>query len=296
MNISIVIPSFNGLSLLQKHLGSVVRHAHQAEIIVIDDASTDASVSWINTKFPRVKVVSNPQNLGFAGSVNRGFNLASNDLVLLLNNDVSINRHTLSYLLPHFQNPAVFGVGALELLPLGKKRGKSVGTFAKGLLIHSPAPSLSFGPTLWLFNASAMFRKRLWRRLGGLDPLYKPAYWEDIDISYRAWKAGYQCLFEPRATVNHDSEATMNQVLGNSKDVYVFKNQLLFYWKNVTDFDLIVSHLLWLPYHLTVTTLKSRGRFLLGFLLALRELGRISSQTSHLPFTISDKTLVGLAH
>lgn len=292
MNISIVIPNYNGLKLLKKHLPSVVRHSSGTQIIIIDDASTDSSVDWIRTAYPQIDIITNGDNLGFAASVNIGVSAAKHNLVLLLNNDVSLHQATIKHLKLHFQDPQVFGVGALEKLPGGRTRGKSTGSFQRGLLVHSRARSMSPGKTLWLFNASAMFNKKIWHRLGGLDPLYKPAYWEDIDLSYRAWKAGYICLFEPKAVVKHDTEATMNQVLGEAKAIYAYRNQLLFFWKNITDLDLIIYHLLWTPYHLIFTSIKSKGRFLIAFALALTRLSSLNNQAYSAPERLTDKAII----
>lgn len=275
---SIIIPNYNGYKLLKKHLPSVVKHSKKAPIIIIDDASTDQSLTWIKKHYPQIKILHNPKNLGFAASVNRGFAAAKTDLVFLLNNDVSLFSSTTNHLLPHFKNKKTFAVGCQEILPSGKKRGQSQGRFIRGLLIHSAAASKSFGPTLWVFAASGMFNRQIWQKLGGLDTLYKPAYWEDIDIGYRAWKSGYQCLFEPKAKLKHQAQATMDRELSYKKNIYAYKNQLLFFWKNVTDIQLITSHLFWTPYHLIFTSLRTKGQFLLGFGLALTQIFQVCAQ------------------
>lgn len=274
LSLSIVIPNYNGLKLLQKHIPSVVKFARRAEIIVVDDASSDDSVSWLTKNFPRIKVLKLGKNHGFVGAVNAGFKQAKGELVLLLNSDVSLTEDTITCLKAHFKDPKVFAVGAKEVIKGRADRGKSVGTFARGLLVHSRANKLDFGPTLWVFGASGMFRKSVWQKLKGMDELFKPAYWEDIDISYRAWKAGYTLLFEPNAIVHHDAESTMNPTLGDKKSVYAFKNQILFFWKNVTDTNLWMQHVVWLPYHLVVTNIRTKGAFGKGFIAALNQANR----------------------
>jgi len=280
------------LDLLKKHLRSVVDHCHQAQIVIVDDASTDGSVAWIKQRFPQITVIVNSQNLGFTRSVNRGVKALNTDLFLLLNSDVSINQFTIPRLTNAFKNPNVFAVGALEQLPKSHRRGKSTGSFKRGMLIHAPARPLTSGPTLWVFGASGMFRRRLWQNLGGFDPLFRPAYWEDIDLGYRAWKAGYLCLFEPKATVEHDGEATMTQALGYKKTAIAFKNQLLFFWKNITSIQLILAHLAWTPYHLVITSIKTKGAFTWGFLLALRQLFEVNSQVQAAKPILSDLEII----
>lgn len=278
LSLSIVIPTYNGLSLLKKHLPSVVKHSGNHPIVIVDDASTDNTVTWLKRTYPQIKILPNKQNLGFGASVNRGFRHAKTNLVFLLNNDVSINHSTIKHASKHFSDPKLFAVGCLEKLPSGKKRGRSTGSFSRGLLIHSKTSQLTKGPTLWVFAASGMFNKKIWHKLGGLDPLFRPAYWEDIDLSYRAWKSGYSCLFEPAATLHHQAEATMNRELGIKKTAYAFKNQLLFFWKNVTSPPLLIAHLLWTPYHLIFTTIRTKGAFAWGFAMALTQLDELTSQ------------------
>lgn len=279
LSITIVIPTYNGLDLLKKYLPQVIQHAHGYKIIIVDDASTDNTSTWLRDNHPKIEVVTLEENSGFAAAVNKGFTVAETDYVLLLNNDVALHPDTIKNLSKNFaSNSKLFAVGALEQLPKSKQRGKSIGHFKRGLLIHGPAEELNSGSTLWVFAASGLFSKKIWQKLSGLDELYFPAYWEDIDLGYRAWKAGYECLFDASATLTHQAEATMNRELGWKKQVYAFKNQLLFFWKNVTSPQLILLHFLWMPYHLTVTTIKTKGAFLLGFLSALGQLSSVADQ------------------
>lgn len=293
LSISIVIPTYNGLELLKKFLPSIKRHANGYPIIVVDDASDDTTVKWLEKNHPEITLVVHTENQGFAAAVNTGFQQATTDLVLLLNNDVAINQQTISRLAHNFRKEKkLFAVGAKEVLPNRTERGKSIGCFSRGLLVHSAAPNLERGKTLWVFAASGMFSRKKWVELAGLDTLYYPAYWEDIDISYRAWKAGYTCLFDPRATVEHQAEATMNKELGGMKQIYSFKNQLLFFWKNVTDLQLIIQHIIWIPYHLVVTSIKTRGTFLLGFMYALLQLAGVFRQHKKYQDVLTDRQVI----
>src|SRR5574340_335967 len=126
--ISVIIPNYNGQKLLAKNLPNVVDCLrHGDEIIIVDDASTDDSVMWLEKQFKtkkwsvkqrgqkivlrigqiqskikkiRVTIVTNHRNLRFAKSCNRGVELAKNQFVLLLNNDVSPHQNVLTHLLP----------------------------------------------------------------------------------------------------------------------------------------------------------------------------------------------------
>jgi len=107
-------------------------------------------------------------------------------------------------------------------------------------------------------------------RIGGMDPLYKPAYWEDIDLSWIAReKFGWKVLFEPRSQVFHNHETTNLSVFGQMKiKLMSARNQFLFIYKNIRGKKL-VEHFLWLPYHLVFTSIRTQGVFLIAFVKAI---------------------------
>lgn len=272
MKYSLVIPNYNGSKLLENNLPKVIKTAKNSEIIVVDDASTDNSIEIVEEKFPQVKLVKHKENLRFARACNSGVTAARGEIIVLLNTDLYPEENFLERLGPHFKDEKVFAVGCLEIVD-SQKRGKSTGKFNKGLLVHSQASNMKPGPTLWAFGGSAAFRKDMWIKLGGMDPLYHPAYWEDIDLSYRAWKRGWKVLFEPSSRVHHQPESTNLSVFGEDRIKRIAsKNQILFVWKNVQDQDLVLEHFIWLPLRLIYALAKSDGAFLKGTLQAFTQL------------------------
>lgn len=274
MKTSIVITNYNGQDLLKKNLPFVVKAALNKEIIVVDDASTDNSVQFVTNNFPQIKIIKNSRNLRFAESCNRGVNKAKGRIVILLNNDVKPKKDFLKPLLKNFNDPLVFSVGCKEIeFKNGRKieSGRAQGEFKKGFLVHWKAKDQTKRHTLWTFGGSMAVDRKKYLDLGGFDKLYKPAYWEDIDLCWRARKKGWKILFEPKAIVYHRHETTNIKVLGKRKmEIAAYKNQILFMWKNIRGYKLL-WHFVWLPYHLLFTTIRSKGLFLLGFLKAVRE-------------------------
>lgn len=271
---SIIIPSYNGKHLLAKHLPRVVEASDsEVEIIVVDDASTDGSMEFVNQNFKNIKVVRLTSNKRFAGACNAGVKHATSKIVVLLNNDVSPKPSFLKPLLSHFRDANVFAVGCKEIDLNGNISGRSCGSFERGFLTHYRCPDQSAGGTLWASGGSGAFRKSYWHRLEGMDITFRPAYEEDRDICYRALKRGWKVIFEPLSVVEHQHETTNRKVLGEWKiQSASYKNQFLLVWKNITDTKLLLNHLFWLPYHLVFTTIRSRGLFLLGLLWALVQL------------------------
>lgn len=303
MKVSIIIPNFNGKRLLKENLPKVLKACQYYskkdwEIIVVDDASTDESALFVKKRYPKIRLVVHQKNQQFAISCNDGVKVARGRIVVLLNNDVVPEKDFLKPILESFTDGKVFSVGCKEKsFENGRVvfSGRAQGEFRKGFLIHWRAGNQNKKDTLWTTSGSAAYRKSLWLKLGGLDPLFRPAYGEDIDLSYRALKADYKILFEPKSCVFHQHETTNLRVFGKSKiKIYGFKNQFLFVWKNITDFSLFLAHLLWLPYHLIFSGIRSRGLFLLGFLQALAQLPEAlgARQRAKKQFVLSDKKIL----
>ncbi len=295
MKISVVIPNFNGSKLLEKNLPKILSSVGEVEVIIVDDASTDGSVIMLRKQFPQVKVVVKDKNEGFASAVNEGVQNASADLIFLLNSDVLPKPDFLKYLIPHFADPQVFAVGCLQRSNQGIQEGRGIGKFSKGFLTHSKG-SLEKNNTLWVFGGAGMFRKSIWEKLGGLNTLYDPFYWEDIDLSYRALKACYKLVIEPKSIVMHDQNS--GAIRSTYSPAYIntiaCRNQIIFVWLNITDLPLILNHLFYLPIHILRALIRFNGAFLTGFILALLKLPYIliSRNRNKKTARISDKEIM----
>lgn len=270
MKVSVVIPNYNGADILKNYLPKILSAVGGAKVIVVDDASTDDSVGILEKQFPEVKVIIKDKNEGFAAAVNKGVRNASGDLILLLNSDVSPQQDFLKYLLPYFDDPQIFAVGCLQVRDGEIKEGRGIGKFEKGFLVHA-AGALDKKNTLWVFGGAGIFRKALWEKLGGMDTIYNPFYWEDIDLSYRALKAGYKLVFEPRSIVVHEQKkgAIRNTYSPNMVKTIAYRNQFLFVWLNITDIYFLLQHFFYLPYHLIRSFLTRDFAFIKAFIMAL---------------------------
>lgn len=284
-SISVVIPTFNGLSLLKKHIPDVVKILQKEdEIIIVDDAGTDQTPQWTqeqNTVYEKQGIeficVKNEKNQRFAAAVNTGVSHARHNFVYLLNNDVSpLTLKSIELFLRWFENPKMFAVGCAEVTEQTKNAhvsGRGTGGWQRGLSIHWYDPNQTLSNTLWTSGGSMFFDRKKFIELGGFDTLYAPAYEEDRDLSFRALKHGWEIAFDPEIVVLHQHESTNKDVFGQRKMADIsWKNQYLFVWKNITDPALLISHILWLPYHLTLSAKRSQGSSLRGFWKALMQL------------------------
>jgi len=301
IKVSVIIPSFNGRSLLEKHLPAVLTALNYWqkqgwEIIVVDDASEDNSIEFLKRKFPQIKIVIHRKNLRFAGACNSGVKRAKGEIVLLLNNDVSPQKDFLFPLLEKFKEKNIFAVGCLEKEP-GKEKtfGRGEMFFERGLALHRRAENQTELTTDWVSGGSGAFNRRKWLVLGGMDRLFRPAYEEDRDLSYRALKRGFKVLFCSESIVFHHHETTNQKALGEkTMRLSSYKNQFLFVWKNITDFDYLIKHLFWLPYHLIIGGIKTKGEIVFGFGWALSQLPEAlqSRRKAKRFFEKKDKSLI----
>ena len=266
--VSVVIPNWTKLPLI-KHLPAVIKACPDAEIIIVDDASSDDTVSYVKKHFPQVKLVVNQQNERFAVSCNNGFKAAQGEIVVLLNSDVAPKPNFLKSLIKHFDDKSIFAVSCLEIDKQGKFSGRNRCQFKRGFLIHSSAPVVA-GENCWATGGSSAFDRKKYLKMGGMDKLYKPAYWEDIDLSWTAReKYGWKILFEPNAQVFHNHETTNVSVFGlRQMEQMAMRNQFLFVWKNIRGRQLL-EHWLWLPYHLIFTNYRTKGIFLTALIQAV---------------------------
>lgn len=303
--ISIVIPNYNGEKLLKKNLPKVFSSLDriETEVIVVDDCSEDGSIGFLKNIAKgevkqKVKVLRNLKNLGFSSAVNRGVSVAKGDVVVLLNTDVYPKEDFLKYIVPHFKDHQVFAVACMDKsIENGKTvlRGRGIGKWSKGFLIHSRG-EVDRTNTLWASGGSSAFRRSLWNKLGGLDEIYNPFYWEDIDLSYRALKSGYKIIFESRSIVFHEhSKGVIKKTYSDFKiKTIAYRNQFIFAWKNGTDLVLQLNQFIFLPYHFIKGLLNKDWPFFMGFLKALSIYPKIvkSSLVSQKSFVKKDSEAI----
>lgn len=281
MDISVVIPNYNGGNLLEKNIPKVYLaldnyKSGKVEVIVVDDCSEDQSKEILNKlklKYTFLIIKSTSKNLGFSSAVNLGVSASKGEIVILLNTDVIPEKGFLQPLLDSFSDDKVFAAGCMDKSIEGNKiilRGRGLGEWKRGFLVHRRG-EVNKKNTLWVSGGSGAFRKSIWQKLGGFNELYNPFYWEDIDLSYRALKSGYKVFFESKSIVVHEHEKGIIKSKYSQKKIKVisYRNQFIFAWENATDYKLQLYHILWLPYNLLKSIISWDLPFILGFINAL---------------------------
>jgi len=246
MKISIVIPVWNGAEFLRKNTSALLdaknnKKNNITEIIMVDDSSSDDSVEFISQYDGQIRLIKHTKNRGFAATVNRGVSYAKGSLICLLNQDIIVSKNFLEKITTHFEDNKVFAVGLHEM-----GYGPAIGYFSDGFFQHkNQGEKNEVTQSMWASGGSAVFRKKIWKKLKGLDEvLFSPFYWEDVDISYRAYKRGFKVLWEPDSHVVHKHESSINKDNFKLRKINFIKerNYLLFNWKNITSKKLFAEH------------------------------------------------------
>ncbi len=290
--VSLVLPSWNGRALLERNLPSVraalAAHPAGGEAIIVDDGSDDGTSAWIATAHPWARCLVRAENQGFGAAVNHGVAAAHHGIVVLLNNDVRVEEQFLEPLTAAF---AAGGGRIFAVVPtimnrtFGGNEAVTACRFRYGLLETlfperngaarpGGAPAANTPEPLFACGGAAAYDRTLWERLGGLDPLFAPFYWEDVDLPWRARKRGLRILHAPASVVTHEHGATIGARFAPARVRAVYeRNRLLFQWKNLTSPRLTLRHLAWLPARLARAPF-GRIDFLRGFLGAVSRLPR----------------------
>jgi GT2 family glycosyltransferase len=284
--VSIVIPNYNGEQLLRRNLPPLMAElsGRDAEVIVADGGSGDGSVTLLRNEFPRVAILASDRPLAFAANCSRAVARARGEIVVCLNTDVRVIPGFLGPLLELFDQERTFAVSPRIMRPtagqetlINESLHRSFYSF--GLVYHSGLSEVagavgSPADISFACGAAFAFRRDVFLRLGGFDPLYAPFYWEDFDLCYRAWKRGWTVRYQPASVVIHEHRATIGRFYSRDDiDTILETNRFLFVWKNITDPLLTAGHFVFLPAKLLEAAGQRRWYVWKAFRQARRKFG-----------------------
>jgi GT2 family glycosyltransferase len=275
--LSIVMPNYNGETLLAENLPPLISAMEmwggEWELIVVDDCSVDGSRELLQCNYPGIQLLSNEVNLGFSGTCNRGMAAARFPLVLCINTDVLVEQGFIAPLLEHFSDSSLFAVTPnIIACSEGKNQGIVHALYGKGFLKGGFATLQEQQPlreNLYAIGACVVYDLEKFHALGGYSELYSPYLFEDVDLSYRAWKRGWRSIYDPRATVHHQSSATINKQGKRRKRHIYFRNRFLFHWVNLSDRGMMAAHAAFVLLRLCVSFLWGDFNYYFSFFSAL---------------------------
>jgi len=210
--VSVVIPVHGKCAYTIACLRSLARHGAAApfETIVVDDASPDDTATVL-ASVDGLRLLRNSENLGFIGSCNAGAAQARGEYLVLLNNDTQVTAGWMDALLGCFAERPDCGIAGSRLIyPDGRLQEAGALVFGDGSAWNygrfEPRDATAFRyrrRTDYVSGAALMIRREVFERIGGLDPRYAPAYYEDADLGFAVRRLGLEVWYEPASTVVH---------------------------------------------------------------------------------------------
>ena len=249
MEVSVVIPNFNGIAFLDSVLASLEGQTlSNFEVILVDNGSTDGSCSFVTANYPWVHLIELSENFGFCGAVNAGIRAAKAPYVLLLNNDTEVKEDFVEEMLAAIRrHKNAFSCGARMVQYHDRDRLDDVGNYycalgwsfarGRGKDIHA------YETEDRLFSAcagAAIYRKKILEKIGYFDEEHF-AYLEDTDIGYRARIYGYENWYAPKAIVYHVGSGTSGSRYNQFKTRYSSRNNIYLIYKNMPLLQIILN-------------------------------------------------------
>lgn len=209
MKPSVVVVTYNSGELIADCLRSLLEGEAEADIVVVDNASVDATVEEVS-RFPAVRLLAGDVNEGFAAAANRGVSTSTGDPIFLVNPDARPAPDCLPRLLRRLEQPEIGVVGCKILDPDGATLQHVGGRVRRNALTeHIGRGETDRGQydhladVAYVTGAVLGIRRATWKELEGLHSGYRPAYFEELELCMRARRLGYRVVVVPEARASH---------------------------------------------------------------------------------------------
>lgn len=240
MDFSVIIVNFNTKELLKNCLSSVFSQVGlKFEVWVVDNGSEDGSVQMVKAEFPKVRLIRNKENLGFAKANNLVLRKAEGNFLFLLNSDTILEDFTLAKNLDFLKRNSQVGALGIKILNFDGSPQPSVGKFYSlinvflmlfgggklGLGRSSPS---KISEVDWVSGAAIILRKEILEKVGFLDENFF-MYMEEVEWCYRIKKAGFKIVFYPEVKIVHYTRGSGSK----SEAIWgIYKGLIYFYQKH----------------------------------------------------------------
>jgi GT2 family glycosyltransferase len=250
---AIIILNYNGIEHLEHLLPTCLAasdrfaadHGARVPVVVADNRSTKPDVQYIRDNFPAVEVIVSETN-DYLFSLNPIVAARPEEVIILLNNDMRVEPDFIAPLLEPFRSPTVFVTVPRILDWEGKVVTNGQRLFdVNGFVFKERFDAAVENMAYSLEAGCGGFRRSMYVELGGFDTLFRPGYWEDVDLAYRAWARGWQCLYVPASVIYHKVGATFG--LDHDRPQLYHKNYQLFVTKNIGGWGFLIGQLVTLP-------------------------------------------------
>lgn len=242
--VTIIIVNWNGIKYLPDCLGSLAKVAYKnTEIIFVDNASIDESVAYVKKHFPKIKILRNKKNLGYAQGHDKAFKIAKGELILLLSTDTIVEKNLLDELIKGIYFKKNIGAVMPKLVMYPQKdRIDSIGEYFLpfGILYHfgrdKDQSKPQYNKISEIFSgkgACLLFKKDILEKTGLFDKDYF-AYFEETDLCHRIWLSGNKVVYWPNTAVQHVGGGASGRMVPSFILFHSNKNILCTYLKNLS--------------------------------------------------------------
>jgi GT2 family glycosyltransferase len=289
-SISVILPNYNGRSLLLNNIPSIVTSLENAkcdfEIMVVDDCSTDDSVDMLKKEFPFVKVIVNETNQGFSYTCNKGIFNAKNPILCIVNTDVTFTPDYFTNGIGYFDDEHVFAlkgdiinyqntfdevVSIEKVAQLFIKRGFL--RFDKKAEYIPDSFTGEIGGQFVLLGCCFMCSREKALELKGFDEIYSPFYWEDSDLALKALHKGFKLIYEPSCVVYHQTSSTIPNYRSKTQRKLVSnRNKFIFSWKYLRGSKQWLSHIFYTFFNLSTRWIILDWKYYVAFFNALQRI------------------------
>lgn len=233
--VSVVIVSYNGVELTRACIESVLTNSihPNLEVLVVDNASSDGSAEVLSRLTdPRVRIILNDENRGFAAANNQGLQLASGEYLVLLNNDTVVPRGWLPRMLRHLEDPEIGLTVAVTNFSGNESRISVPYTTIEEMYRFAERYMASHEGERFDIHVAAMYcvgmRRDVYERLGPLDEEYGTGMFEDDDYSHRTRLAGLRVVCMEDVFVHHIGQASFSRLTSEEYQTLWARNQAHF--------------------------------------------------------------------
>ncbi len=288
---TIIVPNWNGQETIVDCIDSLLNQSLVSTIIVVENGSIDNSLKIIEESYPEIIILKQKRNLGFAGGVNVGIRYAIDigfDFIGLFNNDAIADKNWLNSLVTVLEAHKNVGIVTSKILDYQGKHIDSTGDFYTSWGLPYPRGrgellSDKYDLDNFVFAGSggaSLYRSSMLKQIRLFDESFF-AYYEDVDISFRAQLFGWKVLYQPDALVYHHIGATSKTIKGFTT-YQTMKNLPLLLWKNMPSSLLIKIMprflIVYLSFFISAAIRKQLQFALKGFFKMLLLLPRASIQ------------------
>ena len=244
--LSVVILNYNGKKYLENFLSGVVSRSQPYEVVLVDNGSTDNSVSFVREQVPGARLLTFEENYGFSGGYNKAIEQIESEYIVLLNSDVEVTEGWIDPVLNMMEHrpdmaaaqPKILDQKSPEMFEYAGAAGGYIDSlafpFCRGRIFHTiEKDEQQYNDSrevFWASGSCLFVRRSVYLEAGGLDNDFF-AHMEEIDLCWRLWNMGYKVGVCPESHVFHVGGGTLDK--SQPRKTYLnFRNGLSLIVKN----------------------------------------------------------------